>query len=317
MKSQSNKLIDPFSLKEDGYFWLKGNLHCHTTNSDGKVSPQKRLDGYVNQGYDFLCLSDHDKITRTDTVAVPEDFVLIQGAELHPPNPFGGELHHFVVLNIHEDMDARRMPPQMVLDEINNQGGCAWLAHPYWSSVNILRDTAPLQGLAGIEVFNTICCRHGRGEGSVHWDDWMAIEDRLIPALANDDAHSPEEDNLDTYESWTMVRVKERSVDAVMEALTKGCSYCTTGPEIHAISLERGPNDVADDNVAIDVNIRCSEARAVRAVQDSKGVEYRNGGELFTEASFSLRPGARWVRFEIIGPEGNKAWSNPYDLSTI
>ena len=87
MKSQSNKLIDPFSLREDDYLWLRGNLHCHTTNSDGKVAPQKRLDGYVNQGYDFLCLSDHDKITRRETVDVPDDFVLIQGAELHPPNP--------------------------------------------------------------------------------------------------------------------------------------------------------------------------------------------------------------------------------------
>ena len=32
--------VDPFGLKdEDGYFWLKGNLHSHTTNSDGAVEP--------------------------------------------------------------------------------------------------------------------------------------------------------------------------------------------------------------------------------------------------------------------------------------
>ena len=35
---------------------------------------------------------------------------------------------------------------------------------------------------------------------------------------------------------------------------------------------------------------------------------------LFTEATFGLRKGARWVRLEIIGPEGDKAWSNPIDL---
>ena len=315
---QTEGLVNPFQLTdEDGYSWVKGNLHSHTTNSDGRPSPQERLDGYVHQGYDYLCLSDHNNITFLDTVACADGFTLIQGAELHPDNPFGGQRHHFVALNLKEDMDARAMPPQHVIDAVRQQGGSVWLAHPHWSNVNIRRDTLPLTGLAGVEVFNTLCERMGRGVGAVHWDDWMAIEDRLIPALANDDAHSQEEDNLDTYESWTMVKVKERSVDAVLEALTKGCSYCTTGPEIHAISLERGPNDVADDNVAIDVNIRCSEARAVRAVQDSKGVEYRKGGEIFTEASFSLRPDARWVRFEIIGPEGNKAWSNPYDLSTI
>ena len=39
----SSGLADPFSLAdEDGYFWLKGNLHCHTTFSDGRVPPQER-----------------------------------------------------------------------------------------------------------------------------------------------------------------------------------------------------------------------------------------------------------------------------------
>ena len=73
-------LTNPFALSsDDGYTWLKGNLHSHTTNSDGKAAPQERLDGYVGQGYDFLCLSDHHKITFIDTVQAPSDFVLIQG----------------------------------------------------------------------------------------------------------------------------------------------------------------------------------------------------------------------------------------------
>ena len=58
----SNGLTSPFDIKDQGYFWLKGNLHSHTTNSDGKPSPQERLDGYVNQGNDFCYfrpLHDH------------------------------------------------------------------------------------------------------------------------------------------------------------------------------------------------------------------------------------------------------------------
>ena len=36
-------LVNPFELADDdGYEWLKGNLHSHTTNSDGKVDPQRR-----------------------------------------------------------------------------------------------------------------------------------------------------------------------------------------------------------------------------------------------------------------------------------
>jgi len=54
-----NLLISPFDLPDDdGHTWVKGNLHAHTTNSDGKPSPRERMNGYVEQGYDYLCLSD-------------------------------------------------------------------------------------------------------------------------------------------------------------------------------------------------------------------------------------------------------------------
>ena len=43
----------------------------------------------------------------------------------------------------------------------------------------------------------------------------MEQEDRIYPALANDDAHALESENHDTYQGWTMVRVKERSATAV------------------------------------------------------------------------------------------------------
>lgn len=312
-----NTLVSPFNLKnDDGYMWLKGNLHSHTTNSDGRSSPQERVDGYVNHGYDFLCLSDHYKITRIDTVTCPDGFVLIQGAELHPENPFGGQAHHFVALNIHEDMDSRNMPPQHVINEVRRQGGTVWLAHPHWSSVNIIRDTLPLYGLAGVEVFNTTCRRAGRGESSIHWDDWMDLTDTLLPALGNDDAHAKESDNHDTYEGWTMARVKERTAEAVVDALESGASYSSTGPEIHDIQLRR-VDDPADDSRVVEATVRCSEAQRIFAVCETTGSEYRTSDGTFDSATFRVRPNARWVRFEIVGPDGLKAWSNPFDLTSI
>jgi hypothetical protein len=311
----SNSLDNPFALTDkDGYFWLKGNLHSHTTNSDGKPSPQERLDGYVAHGYDFLCLSDHYKITRTDTVDCPDDFVLVQGAELHPQNPFGGQVHHFVCLNIHEDMDSAKMPPQHVIDQVNQQGGSIWLAHPHWSSVNIMRDVLPLRGLAGIEVFNTTCQRMGRGESSVHWDDWMEQTGRLLPALSNDDAHAHQADQRDTYQGWTWVRVKERSPAAICQALTQGASYGSTGPQIHNISLR-----LADaERKIIEVTVSCSQAQRINAACNTYGADYRHPDNgLFEEATFVLRPGATWVRLEVIDPVGKKAWSNPFDLSAL
>lgn len=315
--SPANQLTSPFDLSDqDGYEWLKGNLHSHTSNSDGKPSPQERLDGYVGQGYDFLCLSDHYTITRVDSVHCPDDFTLIQGAELHPDNPFGGQRHHLLCLNIHEDMDSTKMPPQHVIDTVNEQGGAVFLAHPHWSSVNIGRDTLPLNGLAGIEVFNTICRCAGRGESSVHWDDWMEQENKLYPALADDDTHSPESENRDTYQGWTWARVKERSPQAIVDALVRGASYSSAGPQIRNIQLKR-VDEEGDEQRVVEATVECSEAQRIVAVADKHGTEYRGNGNTFDNATFSLRPNARWTRFEIVGPDGRKAWSNPFDLTKV
>ena len=310
----SSELVSPFTLKdEDGFFWVKGNLHSHTTNSDGKPSPQERVDGYGAQGYDFLCLSDHYKITRTDTVSAPDGLVLIQGAELHPDNPFGGQRHHFLCLNLQEDIDSVSMPPQHVIDEVRRQGGCVWLAHPFWSSINVIRDVLPLRGFAGVEVFNTTCLCQGRGESSTHWNDWMEQEDRLYPALANDDSHALEQDQKDTYRAWTMARVKERNAQSIVDALVKGAAYCTTGPQIHDIRLRR-VDSPDEDRHLVEASISCSEAQRILAVSDTYGREFRIAGETFEKATFTVHAVSRWVRFEVHAPDGSKAWSNPFDL---
>jgi hypothetical protein len=62
------------------------------------------------------------------------------------------------------------------------------------------------------------------------------------------------------------------------------------------------------------VHVKCSEAQRIHAVQDTYGTEHREGGNLFTQATFALRKNAKWVRFEIIDATGNKAWSNPFGL---
>lgn len=271
------------------------------------------MDGYAEQGYDFLCLSDHYRITRTDTVSSPGDIVLIQGAELHPDNPFGGQRHHFLCLNLQEDIDSVKMAPQQVIDEVRRQGGSVWLAHPFWSSINVIRDVLPLRGFSGVEVFNTTCRCQGRGESDTHWNDWMELEGRLYPALANDDSHALEREQRDTYQAWTMARVRERSSAAIVDALGKGASYCTTGPRIHDIRLRTvaGPEH---NQPLVEATVSCSEAQRILAVSDTFGTEYRVPGRSFDKASFSVYPGSRWVRFEVHAPDGSKAWSNPFDL---
>ena len=48
--------ISPFSLP--GRFW-RGNLHTHSTLSDGVLSPEQVVEEYKRAGYDFMMLSEH------------------------------------------------------------------------------------------------------------------------------------------------------------------------------------------------------------------------------------------------------------------
>lgn len=71
-----------------GTMWLRGNLHTHTTRSDGGLDPQATIRRYAGQGYDFLALSDHDTLadyTRLD----PCGMILIPANEISHP---GGHL---------------------------------------------------------------------------------------------------------------------------------------------------------------------------------------------------------------------------------
>ena len=54
------EFANPFSAPGT---WFKGNLHTHTTVSDGSRTPETTAQAYREAGYDFLALSDHMKVT--------------------------------------------------------------------------------------------------------------------------------------------------------------------------------------------------------------------------------------------------------------
>ena len=66
----------PFS--SPGRFW-RGNLHTHSTRSDGHIGPEEVCAFYRAHGYDFLALTDHFleryeyPITDTRSCVVPRD----------------------------------------------------------------------------------------------------------------------------------------------------------------------------------------------------------------------------------------------------
>ena len=108
-------------------FWLSGNLHAHTTFSDGSRGRQEVIDDYADRGHGFLMISDHDVFTgRAEYETVnPRGLVLIPGNEISAAGP------HMLHVNA-----TRRVDPianrQVVIDEAIKAGGFVVLNHPNW-----------------------------------------------------------------------------------------------------------------------------------------------------------------------------------------
>ena len=286
-------------LFSDSLPFLKANFHCHTTESDGKLSPADVAGFYADAGYDVLAITDHRKVT-----ALPsgDRLLLIPGIEIDYVLP--GQWVHILGLGmdpaVSEQWD-RSGTPQEGIDLIRKLGGVAVLAHPAWS-MNTPAFMASLQGLSGVEIWNsvsTLPLNGDRADSSSLLDVTWASGGELIPVFANDDSH-PYKDEAGV--AATMVQAEERTVPAVMEALKAGRFYATTGPQIYQI----------EKTDSREIIVRCSPAEIVIFYSDCP---WANGRTVIrpgmTECRYAVGENDHFVRIEVRDAAGRKAWSAP------
>ena len=65
--------------------WFKGNLHTHSTFSDGGKTPEELAVMYAANGHDFLCLTDHWVVSNSDERVKPAPLLWLDGVELDSP----------------------------------------------------------------------------------------------------------------------------------------------------------------------------------------------------------------------------------------
>lgn len=67
-------LIDP------NLMWCKANMHCHTIQSDGQLTPEEIKKAYMEHGYKIVCFTDHETIFD-NSYLTDENFIAITSAE--------------------------------------------------------------------------------------------------------------------------------------------------------------------------------------------------------------------------------------------
>jgi hypothetical protein len=309
--------VDFYGKKLNTY---RANLHTHTTNSDGKFTPDEVLKLYADAGYDVMCLTDHMRTNRLAELD-PHGMLLISGVELHPA---GGRIRrsHLLAVNVPGDFDisaARASETgenymQQTVDAVNAAGGLCFFAHPYWCGFRA-GEIAALHGLAGLEVYNTSTRYIGRAYNMQLWDE-LCDMGHPLPALAVDDTHRPR----DLFMGWTEICCEERTLECVVDALRRGSFYATQGPRFKRLSFENGIFEAEFTPVtsAIGLSNQCRGfcAGVPNFTGDGSAPEITSCRFDLSNINSSKKTfiDCSYLRCQIIDAEGRHAWSNPIPI---
>lgn len=288
--------------------FYRGNLHTHSSLSDGKLAPEEVCKRYRERGYDFICLSDHFMphydYPIADTRAYrTNSFTTILGAECHAPATEHGEKWHILAVGLPIDFPPNgegETGPQ-IAQRCLDAGAFVAIPHPEWYALT-MADAASIPGAHAVEVYNhTSQVLNARGGGSYYLDDLLNAG-RKINALACDDAHfvAGEDQNRDAFGGWVMVKAESNEPEMLVEALKLGRYYSTQGPTINHIRVENGA-----------IVIETSPVYQMSVVGRASRNEKQAGTDM-TCARLSLdKFKGDWCRVVAIDVNGKIAWSNP------
>jgi len=293
--------ISPFSLPGS---WFKGNLHTHTTQSDGLFTPEQAIAWYRERQYDFVAITDHWVLSRGQSLAPANDFVTVTGSELDGPG------YHLLALGV-TSLPERELQdsPQAMVDHVRDQGGLAFFAHPYWTG-QTSADIAAVRGMAGIEVFNSVCEKmDGLGYAHVHWDGLLAQGLRLT-GLAVDDVHWK---HGAQGQGFVMVRAESLDEDSLLAAIRRGEFYASTGPQITDLRV------VQQGNGQPALRVQCSPCESITFYAFGPRGDRCEAtpGEILDSATLELKAEQVYLRVECRDARGRIAWTNPVYLEDV
>lgn len=292
--------------------FYRGNLHTHSTRSDGRLSPAEVCRRYQAEGYNFIVLTDHYigkyAYPITDTSEFRNSkFTTILGAELHTGAMDNGNLWHIVAVGLPPDFIPPNAPhfdpvegsesAADLAQRARDAGAFIAVAHPHWSGMTGA-DARNITAAHAVETYNYGCViDHDRGEGFLTLEH-LLNEGRRLNLIATDDAHFRTPDH---FGGWVMVKATENSPEALLDALKAGAFYSSSGPEIHDIRID-------GDEIEVD----CTSAVTV-IVNGARTPMSTVHGETMTTARLSLKPLSKspWVRVTVVDRAGKRAWSNP------
>ncbi|CAG7653711.1 CehA/McbA family metallohydrolase [Paenibacillus allorhizosphaerae] len=206
--------------------WLKGDLHTHSVNSDGKYTLEENAAIMEQLGCDFIAMTDHNAISQNLTYPRGTSVVMIPGME------FTTNFGHSNFLGVTDPLRDFRVKDQddvnARLAEARERGAKIVLNHPHcdhcaWEwDFNVDHDW--------VEVWNGPWT--ARNERTLAWWQSELASGRRLTAIGGSDVHRP-----DPYVKHAMpctwVYASSKTVEGILEGIDRGhvhISYAPDGP---------------------------------------------------------------------------------------
>lgn len=321
-----------YLLPEAGQFY-KANLHCHTTVSDGKMTPEEIKEAYKSQGYSVVAFTDHNVLIPHPELADAQ-FLPLNSYELDVNEQGTGSMKTCHMCLIATDPDnttpvcfhrskyitknAVNYASQVnydpsepdyereysaecindIMQKAREKGFFVTYNHPTWSW-ETYAEYGAYNYMHAMEVFNSECEVIGCFEYNEKAYEDLLRDGKRIYCVATDDTHSREA----MFGGFTMIKADKLEYKAITDAMVNGDFYASQGPEIHNLWFENGV-----------VHIDCSDVKEIRF---NTGVRKRKRivageGETLNSAEFEIVPDCGYVRVTIKDANGKYAYTNAY-----
>ena len=289
--------------------WYRGNTHAHTVRCGHADSePEVVARWYLDRGYHFLCLSEHNQFIDPATVKLPEgrreDFILVPGQEIT------GRHVHMTGLNVDRvvgwvDQGSKSKVIQDFTDRTRDVKGVPIINHPNFKWSLTVGDIRPTNRCYVFELHNGHPSVNNEGDATrpsteTMWDT-LLTDGMTIYGVSSDDAHAfkppfePKKSN--PGRGWVMVNADKLEPRAISDAIDAGRFYASSGVFLTTV-------EVTDREYRLAVD---------RAATEAETAKPEVMGRTVAPADAPAEPGCR---IDFIGPGGKVVRTvNGYDAT--
>ena len=335
-----------YLLPEKGNFY-KANLHCHSTISDGGLTPEQIKEVYMSRGYSIVAYTDHHLFVRHNDLT-DENFLALNGYEADVTEPGAGKpwfrrktchlcfialdpetdyqpvFHRgkFLTKYLENNPDAKfdKSRPDYVrvyshegvndmIKKAKEGGFYVTYNHPTWS-LEQYPEYIGYEGMDAMELVNNASVRYGYDEYNPHAYEDLLKAGRRIAAVYADDNHSRvlEDVMTDMCGGFVMIKADKLEYKTITDAMKRGDYYASMGPEIKEAYIEDGK-----------LYVKTSPVRQIcmNYGYRAKGIKKAEKGETITEAVIDIRADVAeaedtYFRISLIDREGLRADTRAY-----